>query len=271
MIKKLLKTKLKILLITGIILLSLSFSYRFFVRDYLLNVLNNTTIGQNFLVFLKEKNIYNHEKKVKILRPEYVLALYQMMKDIHDVLEFLKIPYWIDGGTLLGAVRHGGIIPWDDDLDIQIPQEYQDVYSKKAVPLLEKLGYVFNGDFKILTSDTLFKTLHLENPPSCDVFIAKKINGRLDIGWPHAIKIEDHLPLKHYQFGDLKVWGCANPTPYLNDLYGKNWNVQAWRGYDHYSKTEGEKSSMVPFVVDKKLSKPAEPFGPLINNTISTL
>jgi lipopolysaccharide cholinephosphotransferase len=242
------------------------FAYKIVARDAMLRVLNNTKVGQNVLVFLKDYNIYSHEKKVKILRPEYVLALYQMMKDIHDVLDFLKIPYWIDGGTLLGAVRHGGIIPWDDDLDIQIAHENLSLYTQKAVPLLKKLGYGVNSDHKILTSDTMFKVLPFENPPSCDVFFAKKIKGRLDIGWPHAIRIEDHLPLKKYQFGALNVWGCAHPRSYLNDLYGTNWNKQAWRGYDHYSKNPGENSSMVPFVIDDQLSKPAEPFGPLIDN-----
>ena len=49
----------------------------------------------------------------------------EVMKFIDNVWRKISITYFIMGGTALGAVRHGGFIPWDDDLDIfMTPQEY---------------------------------------------------------------------------------------------------------------------------------------------------
>ncbi len=61
-------------------------------------------------------------------------VLLKMAKSVHSVLEKHNIKYCICLGTLLGAVRHEGYIPWDDDFDIYIFDEDYD----KAMDILRK-------------------------------------------------------------------------------------------------------------------------------------
>lgn len=53
-------------------------------------------------------------------------VLIMMLSDFSEACEKENIPWCIQFGTLLGAVRHKGFIPWDDDIDLQIPIEYYD-------------------------------------------------------------------------------------------------------------------------------------------------
>lgn len=63
--------------------------------------------------------------------------LLDMALIIADILDKHSIPHVISYGTLLGAVRHGGFIPWDDDFDFNVFNEYYDdaiAYLREELP-----------------------------------------------------------------------------------------------------------------------------------------
>lgn len=64
------------------------------------------------------------------------LLLY-LLKFVNQICEEANIPYYASAGTCLGAVRHKGLIPWDDDIDIMIPREYYDSFVKKCTEILK--------------------------------------------------------------------------------------------------------------------------------------
>ena len=58
--------------------------------------------------------------------------------ELSSVFEKHGIGYVLEGGSALGAERHGGMIPWDDDFDIALHEDYEEVLLHAAANDLRK-------------------------------------------------------------------------------------------------------------------------------------
>ena len=72
---------------------------------------------------------------------QWQLELLELLKTFDKICRKKDIQYWLDFGTLLGAVRHKGFIPWDDDIDVSIMKTELD----KILPMLKE--YYEKSDF----------------------------------------------------------------------------------------------------------------------------
>ncbi|MEO1944504.1 MAG: LicD family protein [Candidatus Thioglobus sp.] len=114
------------------------------------------------------------------------VELLSLLKIVDKVCRENDIEYWIEAGTLLGAVRHRGFIPWDDDIDISVPAESYlkliailDTESKVNKDIF--LYYEHNnvpkvGVEKLATTKMMMEMRGVTNACSIDIFPARMIN-----------------------------------------------------------------------------------------------
>lgn len=89
-----------------------------FIVLYIILYKTNIMITESRHQSLKEK--YNPDGS--LLRRQQMRML-EILKEIDRICKKYGIQYWLSSGTLIGAARHGGFIPWDDDLDIEMMRD----------------------------------------------------------------------------------------------------------------------------------------------------
>ena len=82
----------------------------------------------------------------RILRKAQLIML-DMLIEFDALCKKHQLQYWLDSGTLLGAVRHQGFIPWDDDIDLSMPIEDYNKFLNIAISEL-------SSDIFFQTSET---------------------------------------------------------------------------------------------------------------------
>lgn len=105
---------------------------------------------------------------------------FELLKKFRDVCKENGFNYSLMGGTLLGAVRHGGFIPWDDDIDLIMPRPDYEKFVKyckthdtdfKLMSVQTNDGYAYLF-VKVMDTDTeLVETVGNRNKVELGVFI----------------------------------------------------------------------------------------------------
>ena len=203
--------------------------------------------------------------KLKLADPKIISLLYQLMYDTHQILTDADIKYWLDSGSFLGVIRHEGIIPWDDDIDIGML--YKDKQSfLKLTRIFKKCGYTiipFWFGFKIFY--TKIKPTEFDYSfPNLDIFLFDEKETKITLHhkkardtWKNGYYHKDELfPLTLYPFGEISVYAPKKHDDYFNRMYGNDWNKIAYREYDHEKEEEIKK---IKVKLTPEMRKPAKP------------
>lgn len=170
----------------------------------------------------------------RLLKTKTLDAQKQFVQHALGTLHRLHIKHWLTCGSLIGACRHAGFIPWDDDTDVQVPVEHEQAIRslnpKDHGVRVRRAG----GGFKLCDPSSWF------DYPFIDIiFVAKRTpdstkwelayprdgSGNLTFQkaaqWPReAMDDADLWPLAKVPFEDFEVWVPANAVKIIQHMYG---------------------------------------------------
>lgn len=105
-----------------------------------------------------------------------------VMKLFSEICDKYNLRYYLVGGTMLGAVRHKGFIPWDDDMDVGMPrpdyEKFLSVVNKELPEGYNFLNYKQNKEYKRYFSRIVNKNVRVYNASNTKTIVE---NAWLDI------------------------------------------------------------------------------------------
>ena len=147
-----------------------------------------------------------------------------MLQWIDETFAAAGIRYWLCGGTLLGAIRHGGFIPHDDDVDIEVLASD----LQRIADCIPHNAPLYTGFVPPHSSGTSWegvpigKLQFFRGEFEVDVF--SRSDEPLMLGDEHHRYFPSQsevFPLQRYKFHNIKLWGPGgNPESYLDRCYG---------------------------------------------------
>lgn len=195
------------------------------------------------LVSLDQAEVLEKPKYERRIGDENVLKKdKEALKEVVTLLHQYNIPYWLDCGTLLGAQRYGGIIPWDFDLDIAILQkDFDNVF--RVLSKLDGSKYKVQDWSSRDKPKTYLKVYVRETGLLIDIYnfeidqekqvLRSILSNENSIFLPESWKIRERrfvldtpinyvFPLKKTIFDGIEVFVPNQTVSYLKQRYGEN-------------------------------------------------
>lgn len=210
-----------------------------------------------YIDYFNKYDNFSNTSLFKLTKPKNVLQIYKLLYILDKILRKNDIEYWIDGGTLLGAIRHKGLIPWDDDGDVQM----WDIDEDKLMSLrseFEKYGVILMNTwfgYKIFFKTGTIIKGYKWRYPAIDIFPVKYDNDRTVYSYPRAQKYYGHrcyynvdnmYPFEKYKFGSFELPGVSSHEAenYLDRCYKEDWPNYAYQMFDHENEKSHNKSKI---------------------------
>ena len=141
-----------------------------------------------------------------------------------DIMKKYNINYWLSEGTALGAVRDGGFIPWDDDVDVGMFGDQRETFIKYAIPELCKNGFKL---VYVVHSDHFFTFFRNNEEIDVDMFRKGGTCRSCRTKWASCSTCDDLLPFLD-NIRTINFLGRQFMVPgdsYLEYLYGPTWRT----------------------------------------------